>query len=111
MMSYGSVFVCREKGVKCASLRNKGTPFCTYFCYNGKLPVSWGGGGGEGGWSAVFGPVFFSRELFLEQFTAGSPYRQMYGKFKTRMDAFWHSYIPPIFFLIILFLVPNVSNS
>ena len=24
-------------------------------------------------------PVFFSRELFLEQFTAGSLYRQMYG--------------------------------
>ena len=27
MMSYGSVFVCREKGVKCGSLRNKGTRF------------------------------------------------------------------------------------
>ena len=23
----------------------------------------------------------------------------MYGKFKTRLDAFWHNYIPPIFFL------------
>ena len=23
----------------------------------------------------------------------------MYGKFKTRLDAFWHSYIPQIFFL------------
>ena len=48
-------------------------------------------------------PVFFSRELFLVavqgQFTAGPLYRQMYGKFKTRLDAFWHSYIPPIFFL------------
>ena len=22
----------------------------------------------------------------------------MYGKFKTRLDAFWHSFIPPIFF-------------
>ena len=30
-------------------------------------------------------PVFFPRELFLEQFTAGSLYRQMYGKFKTRL--------------------------
>ena len=56
-------------------------------------------------------PVFFFRELFLEQFTAGSQYRQTYGKFETRLDAFWHSYIPPIFFLKILFLVPNVSNS
>ena len=27
MMSYGSVSVCREKGVKCGSLRNKGTRF------------------------------------------------------------------------------------
>ena len=27
MMSYGSVFVCREKGVKRVSLRNKGTRF------------------------------------------------------------------------------------
>ena len=26
-MSYGSVFVCREKGVKRGSLRNKTTPF------------------------------------------------------------------------------------
>ena len=24
-------------------------------------------------------------------------YREMYGKFKTRLEAFWHSYIPPIF--------------
>ena len=31
----------------------------------------------------------------------------MYGKFKTRLDAFWRSYIPPISFLKILFLVPN----
>ena len=23
----------------------------------------------------------------------------MYGKFKTRLDAFWHSYFPPKFFL------------
>ena len=52
-------------------------------------------------------PVFFSRELFLE----ASLYRQMYGKFKTRLDAFWHSYIPTISFLKILFLVPKVSNS
>ena len=35
----------------------------------------------------------------------------MYGKFKTRLDAFWHSYIPPIFFLKILFLVTKVSNT
>ena len=49
MMSYGSVFVCREKCAKCGSLRNKGTHFARQFCYNGKLPVSGGGGGGEGG--------------------------------------------------------------
>ena len=55
--------------------------------------------------------IFFSPKLFLEQFTAGSLYRQMYGKFKTRLDAFWQSYISPIFFLKILFLVPKVSNS
>ena len=48
---------------------------------------------------SVHFPVFFSRELFLEQFTAGSLTRQMDGKFKTRLDAFWHSYIPPILFL------------
>ena len=53
-------------------------------------------------------PVFFSRALFLEQFTAGSLYRQMYGKFKIRLDAFWHSYIPPIFFLKIPF--PNAKS-
>ena len=35
----------------------------------------------------------------------------MHGKFKTRLDAFWHSYIPQFFFLKILFLVPKVSNS
>ena len=33
----------------------------------------------------------------------------MYGKFKTRLNACWHSYVPPIFFLKILFLVPKVS--
>ena len=26
-------------------------------------------------------------------------YREMYGKLKTGLDAFWHSYIPPIIFL------------
>ena len=59
-----------------------------------------------------FPVFFFSCELFIVlQFTAGSLYRQMYGKFKTRLDAFWHSYIPPIFFLKILFLMLKVSNS
>ena len=45
--------------------------------------------------------VFFSRELFLVAVHGWFAYRQMYGKFKTRMDAFWHSYsyIPQIFFL------------
>ena len=38
-------------------------------------------------------------KLFLVAVTAVSLYRQMYGKFKTRLDAFWHSYIPLIFFL------------
>ena len=56
-------------------------------------------------------PVFFPRELFLEAVYGGSLYRQMYEKFKTRLDAYWHSYIPPISFLKILFLVPKVSNS
>ena len=49
--------------------------------------------------SIHFPIFFFSRELFLVAVTAVSLYRQMYGKFKTRVDAFWHSYIPPIFFL------------
>ena len=35
----------------------------------------------------------------------------MYGKFKTRLDAFLYSYIPPILFLKIVFLVPKVFNS
>ena len=35
----------------------------------------------------------------------------MYGKFKTRLDAFWHSYIPQFLLLKIGFLVPKVSNS
>ena len=35
----------------------------------------------------------------------------MYGKFKTWLDAFWHSYIPPIVFLKIFFVVSKVSNS
>ena len=34
----------------------------------------------------------------------------MLGQFKTRLDAFWYSYIPPYFFLKILFVVPKVSN-
>ena len=55
--------------------------------------------------------VFFSRKLFLVAVHGWFAYRQMYGKFKTRLDAFAHSYIPLIFFLKILFLVPKVSNS
>ena len=35
----------------------------------------------------------------------------MYGNFKTQLDAFWQSFIPPIFFLNIVYLVPKVSNS
>ena len=50
-----------------------------------------------------------SRELLLK-IVRGKKYRKMYGKFKTRLDAFWHSYIPPIFFLKIHFLMPKVSN-
>ena len=49
-------------------------------------------------------------ELLLK-IVRGKKYRQMYGKFKTRLDAFWHSYIPPNFFLKILLLVLKVSNS
>ena len=52
-------------------------------------------------------PVFFSRELFLVAVHGWSLYRQMYRKFKTRLDAFWHSYIPQIFLLKIVFLVPK----
>ena len=48
-------------------------------------------------------PVFSTHELFLVAVTAVLLYRQMYGKFKTRLDAFWHSYIPPIF-------SPNISG-
>ena len=44
-------------------------------------------------------PVFFSRELFLEAVYGGSLYRQMYEKFKTRLDTFWQNAIPPIFFI------------
>ena len=39
-----------------------------------------------------------SRELLLK-IVRGKKYREMYGKFKTRLDAFCHSYIPPILFL------------
>ena len=42
--------------------------------------------------------VFFSRELFLVAVHGWFAYRQMYGKFKTRLDAYWHSYIPLILF-------------
>ena len=42
--------------------------------------------------------VFFSRELFLVAVHGWFACRQMYGKFKTRLDAFWHSYIPLMFF-------------
>ena len=35
--------------------------------------------------------VFFSRELFLVAVHGWFACRQMYGKFKTRLDAFWHS--------------------
>ena len=51
-----------------------------------------------------------SRELLLK-IVRGKKYRQMYGKFKTQLDAFWHTYIAPIFFLKILLLVLKVSNS
>ena len=53
--------------------------------------------------------VFFSRELFLVAVHGWFAYRQMYGKFKTRLDAFWHSYIPLIFFLKIHFLASAKS--
>ena len=44
-MSYVSLFVGREKSVRCGSLCNERT----YFCDNGKLPK-------PGGLPAVFGP-------------------------------------------------------
>ena len=40
-----------------------------------------------------------SRELLLKNSSREKKYGEMYGKFKTRLGAFWHSYIPPIFFL------------
>ena len=39
-----------------------------------------------------------SRELLLK-IVRGKKYREMYGKFKIRLDAFCHSYIPAILFL------------
>ena len=45
-----------------------------------------------------------SRELLLKIVRGKKKYREIYEKFKTRLEAFWHSYIPPIFFLKILFL-------
>ena len=51
-----------------------------------------------------------SHKLLLK-IVRGKKYRQMYGKLKTRLDAFWHSYIPPFFFLKIFLLVLKVSNS
>ena len=36
-----------------------------------------------------------SRELPTKNSSREKKYREMYGKFKTRLDAFWHSYIPP----------------
>ena len=42
----------------------------------------------------TFPCIFFPRAIFR-----AFANKQMYGKLKTRLDAFWHSYIPPIFFL------------
>ena len=39
-----------------------------------------------------------SRELLLKT-VRRKKYREMYGKFKTRLNAFFHSYIPPILLL------------
>ena len=39
-----------------------------------------------------------THELLLK-IVRGIKYRETYGMFKTRLDVFWHSYIPPIFFL------------
>ena len=46
----------------------------------------------------TFPCIFFPRAIFraVHGWFAN---RQMYGQFKTRLDAFWHSYIPPILFL------------
>ena len=49
MMSYGPVFVCREKGVKRDSLCNKGTRFAPF-------SVTTKSSRCLGEWSAVFGP-------------------------------------------------------
>ena len=55
-------------------------------------------------------PVFFSRELFLEQFTAGSLTDKCMGVQNTtgRFVAQLH---PSNLFLKILFLLPKASNS
>ena len=44
-------------------------------------------------------PVFFFPRAIFRAVHGWFANRQMYGKFKTRLDAFWHSYIRPIFFL------------
>ena len=46
----------------------------------------------------TFPCIFFPRTIF-RAVHGWFATRQMYGTFKTRLDAFWHSYIPPIFFL------------
>ena len=56
MMSHGSVSVCRDKGVKCGSLRNKGTRFAPISVTTESSRCL---GGGGGGWSAVFYLLLF----------------------------------------------------
>ena len=65
----------------------------------------------SGQWRCRLWPVFFSRELFLVAVRGWLAIRTNVWKVQTRLDDFWHSYIPPIFFLKIIFLVPKVSNS
>ena len=42
---------------------------------------------------------------------ADSLYRQMYGKFKSQLDAFWHSYIPPSLKTVIRPISPRNINA
>ena len=43
--------------------------------------------------------VYRTSYELLQKIVRGKKYREMYEKLKTQLDAFWHNYIPPIFFL------------
>ena len=65
MMSHGSVSVCRDKGVKCGSLRNKGTRFAP-ISVTTESSRCLGGGGGGGQQCFIY--YYFSFYLFIYLF-------------------------------------------